>query len=501
MNMLIPIIAALTVDFSADVGGIRPALHSSGFGPTICAQSAQDLADLKAMGFKYARTHDWSLINPNQRVCDVHHVFPLMSLDATKPEHYFFDSTDYLLKRTRDDAGLDVFFRLGTSIEHSGPKVHFNSAIPQDFDKVAEIFAGTVRHYNRGWAGGHEWGIKYWEIWNEPDNMNCMWCLPDGDAGVGATAEERAADLAVRNERRRELFVRFFVTCLKRLKGEFGDTVKVGGPALCTWRDDDPKSRRKVADAPMGAWNNGSVRRTGDYFRRLLSACRDAGVAPDFISWHYYGRSIEDVLASVEKGRRICDEMGFHGCELILDEWHWKKCSWGQLFSGDPAVRRQVRSGPDAFNGINSACFTLALIARLQTSRLDQSYFYGCRHTGDFGFKDEYGEKYKVFYALKLFGEIARGYSTICKSACEGTVTTFGVKSAAGKKALLVVDYGGTSRRIRVEVKGVAADAKTSCAILDYGHDLAPHGVEFADGRLELVKTDANSAAFFVEFE
>ena len=64
-------------------------------------------------------------------------------------------------------------------IEHSGPKVHFNSSIPDDFEKAAEMFAGTVCHYNRGWANGHEWGIKYREIWNEPDDMNCMWCLPD----------------------------------------------------------------------------------------------------------------------------------------------------------------------------------------------------------------------------------------------------------------------------------------------------------------------------------
>ena len=48
-----------TADFTKDVGPVRPELHSSGFGPTICSQTAQDLADVKAMGFKAARTHDW----------------------------------------------------------------------------------------------------------------------------------------------------------------------------------------------------------------------------------------------------------------------------------------------------------------------------------------------------------------------------------------------------------------------------------------------------------
>ena len=73
--------------------------------------------------------------------------------------------------------------------------MHFNALIPEDFDKVAEIFAGTIRHYNKGWGNGHEWGIKYWEIWNEPDGNNTMWCLPDGDLGVGETEDERKAVL------------------------------------------------------------------------------------------------------------------------------------------------------------------------------------------------------------------------------------------------------------------------------------------------------------------
>lgn len=45
-----------TADFTKDVGPVRPELHSSGFGPTICSQTSQDLADVKAMILDY--THD-----------------------------------------------------------------------------------------------------------------------------------------------------------------------------------------------------------------------------------------------------------------------------------------------------------------------------------------------------------------------------------------------------------------------------------------------------------
>ena len=464
--------AGLTVDFDVERGTIRPALHSSGFGPTICSQTAQDLADVKAMGFKYARTHDWALINANQRVCDYFHIFPLMHLDAKDPANYWFGPTDYLLKRTREEAGLEVFYRLGTSIEHSGDRVHFNSLVPDDFDKVAEIFAATVRHYNRGWANGFNWGLRYWEIWNEPEGYTSMWAPKEGTEGLSPEETERkAAELQAK-------FTEFFVTVLKRLKGEFGDSIKVGGPALQTYRE--------------------------NWFRPLLAACRAAGVAPDFISWHGYAEDPLQYSREAEQARALCDSFGFADCELHINEWHYfgsSDYSWADMQRcSDPAVKARIWNGPNSHNGIKSACYTLAALANLQRSKVDQAYYYGCRHTGSWGFKDEHQKKYKVFYALKLFGDLVRDYATICESASEGSVTTFAVRNAAGRKGLLVVDYAGPSRTISLDVKGVPADARPSCTLLDYTHDLTPHAVSFADGRLTLVKPDTHSAAFFVAF-
>lgn len=466
-------------DFTREVGPVRPELHSSGFGPLICSMTPQALEDVKAMGFKSARTHDWALINPNQRVCDWHHIFPLEHLDATRPENYVFGPTDYLLKRTREEAGLDIFFRLGTSIEHSGPKVHFNALIPKDFDKVAEVFAGTVRHYNRGWGNGHKWGIKYWEIWNEPDGFNNMFCLPGGDAG--RTHAETEANEA----KRRDLFTRLFVKCLARMKGEFGDEIKVGGPAMCYLRE--------------------------DYFRHLLRACKEAGVAPDFISWHGYIRDPMKFVHDAERARKMCDEFGFTKCELIVNEWHYfgENYTWTDMQRcSDPAVKARIWDGPDSHNGIRSACFTLATLASLQSSKLDQAFYYGCSHYGNWGFKDGMHRKYKVFYALKLFGDIMKNYSVRCAGSTQGTVTAFPVRSASGSKALLVIDYGGTSRELKIALKGVDPKAGMKITLLDHAHDLEPFEIkrEYAqayirDNVLTLWKPDFFSAAFFVEFE
>ena len=469
--------AAVKADFTKAVRPMRPEIHSSGFGPTICSQTPEDLAAIRAMGFKAARTHDWALVNANQRVCDYFHIFPLMHLDPKDPENYHFGPTDYLLKRTREEAGLDVFYRLGTSIEHSGNVPHFNARIPEDFDKMAEIFAATVRHYNRGWADGFEWEIKYWEIWNEPDGP-MMWCLPDGDEGKGTTAEERAADRKARDAKRRALFVEFFVKCLKRLKDEFGDTIKVGGPALMNCDE---------------VWLND-----------LFSACRDAGVEPDFISWHGYLRDPAKYVNDAGMARRLCDSYGLTKCELIVNEWHYipKGFGWEYITSSVPALRSRIWDGPYSLNGIESACFVLTTLANMEHSELDQAYYYGCAHVGPWGYMDyDTKEKYKVYHALRLFGDIVRDYDTICASVSSGSLSVFAASGGGGRrKGALVIDYGGMDDVISFGVAGVPADAKASCLLLDNTHDLVPWPVTFKDGTLTLRKTDCYSAAFFVEF-
>ena len=457
------------VDFSAEVGKVRPELHSSGWAPRSMSLSQMhnpDIAPIKSMGFMAARTHDWALVNSGQRVVDLHFIFPLMHLDPNDPSNYVFGPTDHLLQYARD-CNLEIFYRLGTSIEHTGPKVHFNSLIPEDFDKTAEVFAGIVRHYNRGWANGKKWNIRYWEIWNEPDGSNNMWCEPGGDRPSNS-------------RRRMEKFALFFVTCLKRLKAEFGDEIKVGGPALCGYKE--------------------------DYLQFLFDACRKEGVKPDFISWHYYSKYVHDISIHSEMARRFCDRNGLKDCELIVNEWHYMDSSWDDLRSPDPAVAGRCLDGPTGHNNIDSAAFTLANLALFQTSKLDQAYFYGCYPTGNWGYMDDKRRFNKNYYACRLFGELMRNYSTLCASKviADDTYVTLALKSADGRRrGLLLVDYRNSAQVVSVELKGVGDVSHVFARILDDSHDDVQCAVDFnkETGMLTLCKPDKHSAAFYVSVD
>ena len=464
-----------SVDFTKETGALRPALHSSGWTPRLDPRAIQDDdAAVKSMNFAYARTHDWALINPGQRVIDYQHIFPLFDKDAKDPSNYYFDPTDYLLGLSRA-IGLKTFYRLGTSIEHTG-NIHFNAVVPQDFDKTAEIFAGIIRHYNKGWANGKNWNIEYWEIWNEPDGIKNMWCDPVDTHDWGKDPEADAAYDIARNKRLQDTFVKFFVTCLKRLKTEFPE-VKVGGPALC--------------------WLNTR------YFKALLSACKEAGVAPDFISWHYYGADNEVMIAAGEAARKMCDSFGFTKTELIINEWHYL-LSWDGIHgvNSTPAMVKRALDGPTGHNNIDSACFALSVLEKLQFSKIDQAYYYGCTHQGNWGYMDQNKMFNKSYYAMKLFGEVVKGYPKLCGLKEDATLTTMGLKSADGKKvAVLVTDYRGTDQIIKVAVKGAEKAKHVSAVILDDTRDLFPVDVTWRNNELMLVKADKNSAAYFVTFE
>ena len=459
--------ATVTVDFGAETGRLNRRLHGAGYAPRLYGCSIHDNTDeIKSMKLTATRTHDWALHNCGQRMVDTHFIFPLMKLDPKDPSNYFFGPTDEILKRARA-TGMEVLYRIGTSIEHTG-NVHFNILVPEDFGKYAEIAAGIVRHYNSGWANGHEWGIRYWEIWNEPDGITNSW---------GGNGEDPAA--------LRRKFLTFFVTVLKRLKAEFPD-IKVGGAAFTWWAD--------------------------DYTAALLEACKAAGVAPDFVSWHCYTDKPEVILEMPRKARALCDAAGFPDVELVMDEWHYMH-DWMEFLGFDNGKSRRLVPGksdraflgPSGHLNIDSAAYNLYVLAKLQDTPLDQAYYYGYGYDGGWGYADgnNRGTFNKTYYSMTMHGDLIADFPRrVACTSTGGTVAALAALSEDGRRGcLLVSDYRGTAERIAVASEAWRKAKNLKVEVLDNRRNRETVRADVVDGVLTLPKEGSGSAAFLITFD
>lgn len=118
------------------------------------------------------RLHDAPLENAGMRVVDIPLIFANFHADANDPRNYYFDQTDDYI-RNCVESGTQVYYRLGTSIEHSRNK-YFTDP-PSDAGKWIDVVSNVIRHYTEGKWNGYRYDIEYWEIWNEPDLGPKMW--------------------------------------------------------------------------------------------------------------------------------------------------------------------------------------------------------------------------------------------------------------------------------------------------------------------------------------
>ena len=445
-------------DFTNIKGKLNPAQHGSNSAPPYSRRWLFNMdEEFKSLHFMYARTHDWPLWNPGQRLIDTHFIFPLMHLDPKDPKNYYFRATDEMLRITQE-AGMKIFYRLGTSIEHNSDQAneHNNTLVPEDFDHYAEVLAGIVRHYTQGWANGFNYDIEYWEIWNEPELGTQTWC---------GTKEE---------------FARFFVTVLKRLKSEF-PKIKVGGPAFTT---------------PLGEWQNA-----------VLQACKDANIAPDFYSCHCYTNEPEKLIRRPREARELLDSFGFTETEVSINEWHFRQ-DWSGVTSRAPRdLVRYTMDGPLGHCNIQSAVFNLAVLIGWQDEPLETACYYGAGPDGSFGYRDHEHRWNKCFYSMRMFGEVVSQY--VYKVAVDVTphpyrnIYAMGVLSEDKEKAaILIADYAGNeAATCSFAIKGVENYRCVEARILDNTLDLAPCQVNIHGNTLTVAKNDPGSAAWLIEFE
>ncbi len=274
----------IRIDFDNIVDEIRP-VHNIGRMPEYVTGSEVNSLFTKA-NMTSCRTHD---IN----CTDIHRIFPDFSKDVNDENSYNFTECDSVIASIVD-TGMEPFFRLGicwsnpvTEREHLMP--------PADYTKWSQICEHVIRHYNEGWADGFNYGIEYWEIWNEPENSDD---IADNHFWMGSDEE----------------FFRLYDTAAKYLKDKF-PSLKIGGYGSCGF----------YALTKTNAVNTGATPRNQyfvTYFQNFLSYIKEHNSPMDFFSWHSYTTTGKNARY-IDYVRENLAKAGYGEAEIICDEWNY----------------------------------------------------------------------------------------------------------------------------------------------------------------------------------
>ena len=384
---------ALTVDVSHRMGSIRP-LQDLDNGP-LCQRGIVDLTRYyKELGVRTVRLHDvpWTYDN----AFDINYVFPKWDAAVDNPSNYDFKQTDFYLN-TITSLGINVIYRLGYSAEYK-TAVHHNNP-PPSYQKFADISAHIVQHHNQGWADGQRLGIRYWEIWNEPDG-HTFWA---------GTPEE---------------YDRLYETTAKTLK-RMDPSLKVGGPALA--------ANLKFLD-------------------QFLNYCQHHQVPVDFVSWHSYSQDPNEVTRVAQRVHEMMKQYGFEHAESILDEWNYGPGNWKNLFTDAKATRAYF----DATENETGAAYDATVLMKLQDAPVDIATFYSGT-TLMWGMFTSSGAPQKPYYAFLAFRRLLDSPDRVAVDVGgDASVTALaGISQDRRTVRVLISNRSKTSRKLELKLEGL----------------------------------------------
>lgn len=247
---------------------------------------------LKEAGIPISRIHDVGGSFGGAHYADIPNIFPNFDADVNDPASYDFAFTDRFIAEVVK-ADVEPYYRLGVTIEGNAGIRSYHLDPPKDYQKWAQICEHVIAHYIDGWANGFHYNIKYWEIWNEPDDgmreASQMW---------NGTKED---------------YYRLYEVTAKHLKRVFGDRIKVGGYGAISLRAGVAPEEFK--DKPRGFYFL-------EFFRDFLKYNKEHNCPFDFFSWHAYNNTVMNIVAVAKFVRKELDEMGFTNTENHMNEWN-----------------------------------------------------------------------------------------------------------------------------------------------------------------------------------
>ena len=404
----------VNIDLNNCIGKIKP-MNAVNNGPTTPSRMFSKSSNFdyyKEAGIPYARNHDAAFCADygGEHTVDINAIFPCFDADPYSPDSYDFVCTDHYVQTTLA-AGTETFYRLGNKIDHRVKK--YDSVPPKDFHKWAVICEHIIKHYNEGWADGFHLNIKYWEIWNEPENGRECWDGPYED------------------------FLELFVIAAKHLKSKF-PYIKIGGPAFAT----------------------GGVDKKRDAF---LSYMKERDVPLDFFSWHTYRSETEQYRKRIYAVRESLDKAGYAETESILNEWAYI-LNWHE----------GLRESKLVITSTKGAAFVSAVMATGQNSPLDMLMYYDARPNSALSCLFDFytGDRLKGYYVFKLFSELASlGTHAYSESDADDI---YAVAATDGENSGIMLTYftndeGATERQIALSIFG--GENRYKLILLDDAHD------------------------------
>ena len=366
----------INIDFQTVTGKIKP-MHAVGQPPFTGGFASLDLSPMQILTdahIPYSRLHDVGGAFGGNTYVDIPNIFRNFDADVEDPANYDFTFTDALLKGLVDH-GVEPYYRLGVTIENQCVIKAYRIHPPKDYDKWARICEHIIRHYNEGWADGFHYGIKYWEIWNEPDNntdvkKNQMWT---------GTPEQ---------------LYKLYDVASKHLKKCFGDKIKVGGYAATGFYAilSEPQKYglsipKKEGERYTSEDRKGRIK----FFYGFLDYIKEHGSPIDFFSWHIYS-TYEDAEPISEFVKRTLVEYGYGDIEIHLNEWnhsHDRNKNKGCSFA---------------------SAHTAAMMSAMQEKPVDMLMYYDARYVDVSAYAGFYDvntfEPSNVYYTFKAFGHL-----------------------------------------------------------------------------------------------
>ncbi len=394
----------LNINYDKIVSPIRT-MHAVGQPPRLGVSDAH-MHYLTEAHIPYSRLHDVGGLFGGSLFVDIPNIFRDFDADENDPASYDFAFTDQLIAQLMK-AECEPIFRLGVTIENYHDIKAYRIFPPKDFAKWARICEHVIMHYNEGWADGFEYGITYWEIWNEPDNC-----------GYGADNQMWKGTM--------QEFFELYEVSSKCLKAHFGDTIKVGGFASCGFYALFEENPPSVLLYYL------------EFAEKFLDFVAATKSPLDFFSWHSYA-CVEQTEIMDEYVDKLLRERGLDGIETQLNEWN-------------NASAVELRGTPEAAS--KAAAMMLAMQNKKTTilcyydARIGQSMYGGMFNPINY-------KPFGTYYSFKAFGELYVLGNQVELTGNDG-IYAVAATDGYGKNALMLANTG-ESVEIETELDGFRA--------------------------------------------